>query len=96
MQPVKFNRLPISRRGIVLILALGMLTLFTIVAITLASISRTQATAASNFKRLEQYGSTALTIKEAQVNDLLRDAVNQLVYDTPQPSISHSRPQPSP
>ena len=82
MQPVRITRQPTDRRGIVLILALGMLTLFTIVAITLASISRTQSTAAGNFKRLEQYGSNALTVRDAQVNDLFRYALNQLVYDT--------------
>ncbi|MBX9653820.1 hypothetical protein K2Y11_09415 [bacterium] len=82
MQPVRITRQLTDRRGIVLILALGMLTLFTIVAITLASISRTQATAAGNFKRLEQYGSSALTVRDAQVNVLFRYALNQLVYDT--------------
>lgn len=75
-------RRPVDRRGIVLILALGMLALFTVVAITLASISRTQATAAGNFKRLEQYGSNTLTVRPDEVNDLFRYALNQLVYDT--------------
>jgi hypothetical protein len=73
------------RRGIVLILSLGMLTLFTIVAITLASISRTQATAAANFKRAEQYGRSNAGVRPEQVSDLFRYAVNQLIYDTRNP-----------
>lgn len=82
MKSENMVRRPVDRRGIVLILALGMLALFTVVAITLASISRTQATAAGNFKRLEQYGSNTLTVRPDEVNDLFRYALNQLVYDT--------------
>jgi hypothetical protein len=69
----------------VLILSLGMLTLFTIVAITLASISRTQSTAAANFKRAEQYGRQNAGVRPEQVEDLFRYAVNQLIYDTRNP-----------
>lgn len=72
----------IRRRGVVLILALGMLTLFTMIAITLAAISQTEATAAANFKRLEQFGSLKLDVRPDEVPSLFRYAVNQLIYDT--------------
>ncbi len=89
MNSLRIPRVPAThqrgRRGIVLILSLGMLTLFTIVAITLASISRTQSTAAANFKRAEQYGRQNAGVRPEQVEDLFRYAVNQLIYDTRNP-----------
>ncbi|QDU60292.1 hypothetical protein Pan216_11310 [Planctomycetes bacterium Pan216] len=72
-----------DRRGVVLLVVLGMLGLFAGIGLTFAMLARVQGQGARNFKLATQYpGRTGSRFDVDDPGVLFRYAMNQLIYDT--------------
>ena len=73
-----------NRRGVVLLMVLGLLTLFAAVGISFAMLAKNESISAVNFKRSTQ-APAAVDLTPDQLRDLVRRAVNEVIYDTNNP-----------
>lgn len=77
---LKNRKIENERRGVVLIIALGLLALFAAVGISFAVISKYEGYSARNFKRV--YQGTAGGPVDLPARDMAQFGISQLIYDT--------------